>query len=154
MSGPMHDLEIRGEVGIASAARCCFRLLSNVMTIRFTAGMVVAMGLALATWTRAAGAQEAQRVSITVPPVTRAQPASTTQLSIQVRPQQTLPRNSSIRIRGLPPLVAVSSGYSIAPGAWFVPLVAVPGLKIVVPVGVQEKSDVVIDLVKDDGSVL
>jgi hypothetical protein len=35
-----------------------------------------------------------------------------------------------------------------------VPLVAVPGLKIVVPVGVQEKSDVVIELVKDDGSVL
>jgi Cu-Zn family superoxide dismutase len=35
-----------------------------------------------------------------------------------------------------------------------VPLVAVPGLKFVVPEGVQEKSDVVIDLVMDDGSVL
>jgi Cu-Zn family superoxide dismutase len=35
-----------------------------------------------------------------------------------------------------------------------VPLVAVPGLKILVPVGVQEKSEVAIDLVKDDGSVL
>src|SRR5262249_2589580 len=55
---------------------------------------------------------------------------------------------------GLPPVVAVSSGYSVAPGAWFVPLVAVPGLKIVVPVGVQEKSDVLIDLVKEDGNVL
>jgi hypothetical protein len=35
-----------------------------------------------------------------------------------------------------------------------VPLSAVPDLTIVVPVGVQGKSDVVIDLVKDDGIVL
>jgi hypothetical protein len=68
--------------------------------------------------------------------------------------QETLPKNSFIRIRGLPAVVAVSSGYAVAPGAWFVPLIAVPNLTIVVPSGVQEKSEVAIDLVKDDGSVL
>ena len=114
----------------------------------------VAIDLALGTWARAAGAQEAQRVFISVPPLTRAEPSSTTKLSIRVGPQETLPKDTSVRIRGLPPVVAISSGYAVAPGAWFVPLVAVPGLKLVVPVGVQEKSDVVIDLVKDDGSVL
>jgi Cu-Zn family superoxide dismutase len=124
------------------------------MTIGFAAGTALAVNLVIGTWTRAAWAQEAQNVFITVPPVTRAQPSATTQLSIKVGPLQKLPKNGSIRIRGLPPLVAVSSGYSVAPGAWFVPLVAVPGLKIVVPVGVQGKSDVVIDLIKDDGSVL
>jgi len=116
--------------------------------------MAVAVELALGIWSRAAWAQEAQRATITVPPVTRAEPASTTQLSIRVGPQATLPKNGSIRIRGLPPVVAVSSGYVVAPGAWSVPLVAVPGLKIVVPLGVQERSEVAIDLVKEDGSVL
>jgi hypothetical protein len=131
------------------ATRSRFRLLSNV-----AAGAAVAIDLALGAWARAAAAQEAQRVVISVPAVTRAEPSSMTKLSIRVAPQKTLPNNSFIRIRGLPPVVAVSSGYSVAPGAWSVPLAAVPDLKIVVPVGVQEKSDVLIDLVKDDGSVL
>ena len=34
------------------------------------------------------------------------------------------------------------------------PVIALRGLTILVPVGVQEKSDVVIALVKEDGSVL
>src|SRR5262249_38426447 len=72
----------------------------------------------------------------------------------RVAAQDTLPKSSFIRIRGLPPVVAVSSGYAIAPGAWFVPLIAVRNLTLIVPVEVQEKSDVVIDLVKEDGSVL
>jgi len=141
-------------IGIGSASRSCFRLLLDAKTIRFAAGTTVALGLALGTWARAAWGQEAQHACITVPPVTRAQPASMTQLSIQVGPHETLPKNSFIRIRGLPPIVAVSNGYAIAPGAWFVPLIAIPDLSIVVPLGVQQKSDVLIDLLRDDGSVL
>jgi len=147
-------MDNRGNVGVGSEARSCLSLLLNVTTIRFAVGTAVAIDLALGAWARTAWAQEVQRVFISVPPVTHAQPSSMTRLSIRVGPQETLPKNSSIRIRGLPPVVAVSSGYSVAPGEWLVPLVAVPGLKIVVPVGVQEQSDVVIDLVKEDGSVL
>jgi superoxide dismutase, Cu-Zn family len=150
----MHGIDIRGEVGIASAVRCCFGLLLNVMTIRFAVGTAVAFDLALGTWARAAWAQESQHFCITVPPVTRAQPAAVTKLSIQVGAQETLPKDSFIRIRGLPPVVAVSNGYAVAPGAWFVPLIALANLTIVVPIGVQEKSDVLIGLLKDDGSVL
>ena len=143
-----------GDVRVGSAAGSRLRLLSNVTAVGFAAGAAVAIDLALGIWSRAAWAQEAQRATITVPPVTHAQPSSMTQLSIQVGPQDTLPKNSFIRIRGLPGIVAVSSGYAIAPGAWLVPLIAVPNLTIVVPVEVQEKSEVAIDLVKDDGSVL
>jgi Cu-Zn family superoxide dismutase len=124
------------------------------MIVRLAVGTAMVVQLVLGTWAQAAWAQEAQRVSITVPAITRAQPSSTTQLSIRVGRQETVPKSSFIRIRGLPPAVAVSSGYAIAPGAWFVPLIAVPNLTIIVPAGVQEKSDVVIDLVKEDGSAL
>jgi superoxide dismutase, Cu-Zn family len=124
------------------------------MRTRFAAGTAVAVDLILGTWAQAAWAQEAKSVYITVPAVLRAQPGSNTQLSIRVGPPETLAKNSSIRISGLPPVVGVSNGYAVAPGAWSVPLAAVPSLTILVPVGVQGKSDVVIDLVKDDGSVL
>ena len=143
-----------GNAMVRTTARSRWRLLSNTTAIRCIGGAAVAIDLALGIWWRAAWAQEAQRATIAVPPVTRAEPASTAPLSIRFGPQATLPKNTSIRIRGLPPVVAVSSGYVIAPGAWSVPLVAVPALKIIVPFGVQEKSEVTIDLVKEDGSVL
>jgi Cu-Zn family superoxide dismutase len=124
------------------------------MTIRFAAVTTTVVELVLGTLGQQAWAQEAQRFSITVPAITRTQASSTTQLSIRVGPQESVPKNSFIRIRGLPPVMAVSSGYAIAPGAWLVPLSAVPNLTIIVPVGVQEKSDVVIGLVTEDGRVL
>jgi hypothetical protein len=103
MCDDRHGVDIRSViVRKAARPRPRFRVLSNVMTIRFVAGTAVALDLALGALARSAGAQEAQRVFIKVPPVTRAQPSSATKLSIQVGPQQVLPNNSSIRIRGLP----------------------------------------------------
>ena len=155
LGGTMHGISVRGDVGVGNTARSCFHHSSKVATV-IAAGTGVVLHVTIGTWSRAAWSQEAQRATITItfPPVTRAQPASVTQLSIHVGAQETLPKNSFIRIRGLPAVVAVSSGYAVAPGAWFVPLIAVPNLTIVVPSGVQEKSEVAIDLVKDDGSVL
>ena len=153
MSRCIHGIDVENDVGVR-AAQTCFRFLSSVTTIRFAAVTTTVVKLVLGTWGQAAWAQEAQRFSITVPAITRTQPSSTTQLSIRVGPEQIVPKSSSIRIRGLPPVVAVSSGYAIAPGAWLVPLSAVPNLTIIVPVGVQEKSDVVINLVTEDGRVL
>src|SRR5262249_50649253 len=150
--GTMHGISVRGNVrvGNTNIVRSCFQVLSKVVTV-IAAGTAVVLHATLGTWSRTAWAQEARHASITVPPVTPAQPSSMTQLSIQVGAQETLPKNSFIRIRGLPAVVAVSSGYAVAPGAWFVPLIAVPHLTIVVPGGVQERSEVAIDLVTDDG---
>jgi superoxide dismutase, Cu-Zn family len=152
MSRWIHGIAIRCDIGV-SAARSYFHFLSNVMTIRFAAATAVLL-LVLAIWAQAPWAQVAQRVSIAVPAITRAQPSSTTQLSIRVGPQEAVAKNSFIRVRGLPPTVAVSSGYAAAPGEWIVPLIAIPNLTIILPVEVQEKSDVVIELVKEDGKVL
>ena len=104
-------------------------------------------------WTSLAWAQQGL-VSIKVAPVTRAEAASRLPLQIQVGPQDALAKNSFIRIRGLPATVALSEGHAIAPGAWAVPLAALPGLGLILPAGVEGPSEVAISLVSVEGAVL
>ena len=65
-----------------------------------------------------------------------------------------MPRNSFLRVRGLPPMAALSEGHSIAPGTWAVSLAALPDLRIMLPAGAAGRSEIVITLVAVDGSVL
>lgn len=83
-----------------------------------------------------------------------AEPASDTPLPIQVGPADGLPRNSFVRIRGLPISVALSEGHSIAPGSWAVPFVGLATLRISVPVGLSGRSEITVALVTVDGTVL
>jgi len=104
-------------------------------------------------WIRHAAAQQGL-VTIKVAPTTRAEAASRLPLQIQVGPQDALAKNSFIRIRGLPATVALSEGHAIAPGAWAVPLAALPGLGLILPAGVEGPSEVAISLVSVEGAVL
>jgi Cu-Zn family superoxide dismutase len=124
------------------------------MTVGLAAGTTLALDLTPQPWVRTAWAQEVQRPSLTVAPLTLAAPSSKAQLPIQVGPQDALPKNSFIRVRGLPLFASLSDGYVLAPGIWFVPLSAAPGLAIFVPAGTPGKSEVVIDLVTVEGRVL
>lgn len=101
-----------------------------------------------------AQAQQPQRVVIRVAPMTQAEPTSNTRLVIQVGPREAIAANSFIRIRGLPPTVALTEGHVIAPGAWAVPLTALPNLTIILPTGLQGHSDIAISLVTVDGTIL
>lgn len=105
-------------------------------------------------WMQSARAQQAQRVAIDVSPVTQAEPASKTRLLIQIGPRGAIAANTFLRIRGLPPTAALTDGHVIAPGAWAVPLAALPSLAIVLPMGLQGQSDIAISLVAVDGNVL
>ena len=105
-------------------------------------------------WPHPATAQQGQPVSLDVAAVTNAAPASRVRLPIEVRPRDALAKNSFIRIRGLPATAALSEGYAIAPGAWAVPLNALASLMLIVPVGLEGKSEVVIALVNVEGSIL
>jgi len=93
-------------------------------------------------------------VTVRVAPVTRAESASRLLLQIQVGPQDALAKNSFIRIRGLPSTVALSEGHAIAPGAWAIPLAALPNLNLILPVGVEGPSEVAISLVSVEGAIL
>jgi hypothetical protein len=101
-----------------------------------------------------AQAQSGPQPSITVPPTIAAEPASQAAFPIVVGPAQAVPRNSFVRLRGLPPMAALSEGHSIAPGAWAVSLAALPALKIMLPAGSTGRSDMVITLVAIDGAIL
>jgi hypothetical protein len=117
--------------------------------------LAAALGTALGPWGGgAAEAQQSQRPSITVPRETRAESASRARLQIQVGPPEAIGRNSFVRIRGLPPAVALSEGHSIAPGAWAIPLNALSNLTLILPVGQQGPAEVSISLVSMEGTVL
>jgi hypothetical protein len=120
--------------------------------------VAVAAGAVLAAepwqWLALAHAQQAQRPSVSVASILRAEPASRVRLPIQVGPPGALPKNSFLRLRGLPPAAALSEGYAIAAGTWAVPLVALPTLTVILPAGQQGQSSIAITLVSVDGEVL
>jgi hypothetical protein len=115
----------------------------------------VALGIiVIGNGTPARPAEAQQRIAIVVPAVVKAQPASKTRLPIEVTSPDGPARNSFLRIRGLPIAAALSDGHVIAPGSWAVSLNALPGLNVILPVGVQGSSDISINLVSVDGNVL
>jgi hypothetical protein len=120
--------------------------------------LIVAVGssafLAAAFAPGAAQAQTSPRPAITVAPVISAEPASQAAFPISVGPAGAVPRNAFLRLRGLPPMAALSEAHTIAPGAWAVSLVALPDLKITLPTGAAGRAEITITLVAVDGSVL
>ena len=104
----------------------------------------------------AVSAARAQQVvpSISTVPVLRAEPASRAALPIEVGPPGKLPKNSFIRIRGLPPTVALSDGYAIGAGSWAVSLAELSKLAVILPAGSQGSANIAIILVSVDGEVL
>jgi hypothetical protein len=99
-------------------------------------------------------AQDQAKPVVNIAPVIEAQSAATTALPIQISPLSRIPRQAFLRIRGLPPTIALSEGHSIAVGAWAVPLAALPRLRMDVPTGSEGKSEITILLVSVEGTIL
>src|SRR5262245_17989850 len=96
------------------------------------------------------GAKPAVRVS----PVILAEPEVETALSIQVGPDNAIPRQTFLRIRGLPLSVKLSDGHVVSPGVWAVPITAVHSLRLMAPVAGSGRTDLTFALVSVDGGVL
>jgi hypothetical protein len=101
-----------------------------------------------------AAATQGNKAQITVATAILAEPASVTPLPIQIGPQEVVPRNSFVRLRGMPPTVSLTEGYAIGPGFWAIPLTGLPTLKANVPVGISGRSELIITLVAIDGTLL
>jgi hypothetical protein len=101
-------------------------------------------------------AQTRQPVITVLPTAPVASPDVATQVPflIKVGPPDAVPRGSFVKVRGLPAMAALSSGHSIAPGAWAVPVSALPDLKMTLPAGATGRSEVTVALVATDGSIL
>jgi hypothetical protein len=100
----------------------------------------------------AQNSREAPRIDVS--PNIATSPVSQVPLPIRIDPSDALPKNSFLRLRGLPPAVSLSEGYATAPGAWAVPLNALSGLQMIVPAGVVGTSEINIHLVAEDGTML
>jgi hypothetical protein len=124
-----------GKPGAPAAAR----MLLAALSISIVAGAALA---------------QTSRPTITVTATVPAEPATQAPLAIRVGPPDAVPKGSFIRIRGLPPTMALSDGHSIAPGSWAVPIAALPNLKITLPAVAPGKSEISITLVGSDGSIL
>lgn len=118
------------------------------------AGLCLSAACTLAVPFDSASAQGGQPPAISVPATITADAASQAPLAITITPASAIPRNSFIRLRGLPSMAALSEGHSIAPGAWAVPLSALPSLKITLPAGTAGRSEFVVTLVGGDGAVI
>ena len=116
--------------------------------------VVLAFVLLVAQPSIYAQAQTGQQPTIALPPAISAEAATQAALPIRVTPADSLPRNSFVRVRGLPPTAALTEGYSIAPGSWAVSLAALPELKIMLPAGTTGRSEIIVTLVSIDGTVL
>src|SRR5215831_20613397 len=103
-----------------------------------------------ADWASAQGVAPTIEVADKIP----AEPATQTPFPIRVGPSRAIPRNSFVRVRGLPSMAALTEGYSIGPGSWAVPLQALTDLKVTLPVATGGPANVTVSLVAVDGSVL
>lgn len=103
-----------------------------------------------------AGAALAQRgqPSIIMPAPLRFAPGTQAALPIRIAPADAVPRGSFVRLRGLPATAALSDGHSIAPGAWAIPVAALPRLKILWPESATGESEISVALVSSDGTVV
>jgi hypothetical protein len=104
----------------------------------------------------AAAAAQAQSVqpTVTVAATISAEPAGQAPLTIRIDQPGALPKGSFIRVRGLPPIVALSEGHSLAPGSWAIPIAALPKLKVTLPQMPPGRSEISIALIGSDGSIL
>jgi hypothetical protein len=80
-------------------------------------------------------------------------PGEDTPLPIKVGPADSVPRNSFVRIRGLPHGAMLSEGFGIAAGLWAVPLNGLPKLRIKLPSALGGETRLTLSLVTVDGKV-
>ncbi len=118
--------------------------------VRVAARVLLATAIVLASFADLAPAQ----TTITVAPTVFVAPATQVPFPIRVGPQDALPRGSSVRVRGLPPMTALSNGHWITPGTWAIPISALPDLKITLLDAAVGRSEISVMLVAIDGSVL
>jgi len=74
-------------------------------------------------------------------------------LPIEVGPADAIPRNSFVRIRGLPQGAMLSEGFGIAAGLWAVPLNGLPKLRMRLGAPLAGETRLTLSLVTVDGKV-
>lgn len=142
---------VRAAHGVAMRpGRRRWRVQSRFARFAVLAGVVA---IALALFAREP-AWVQTKASIALPSTIAATASAQIAFPIRIGPVEAVPRSSFVRIRGLPPMAALSEGHSIAPGSWAVPIAALNSLRLNLPAGSAGRSEVSVSLVNIDGTVL
>ena len=112
--------------------------------------------LLLAVYAAGAGAQQPAGGPpvITVAAIILVEPMVETPIAIQVGPTASLPRNSFLRIKGLPAQTTFSDGHFVSPGTWALPITSLAELKLTVPLATTGRADLQLALLSIEGNVL
>lgn len=123
---------------------------------RIAAGARVCLGVVvmLALAAQSASAQSEGAPRLVVSETLSVTGAGQVPLRISLAPATAVPRNAFVRIRGLPPMAALSEGHSIAPGAWAVSLAGLADLRMTIPATAQGRSTLTVTLLSVDGAVI
>jgi hypothetical protein len=121
----------------------------RAMMLLVAAVVVWSIAILQATWVHAQSGP-----AINAGPTILVEPGAETPLPILIGPQETIPKNSFLRLRGLPAAASLTEGHAIALGSWAIPLAALPTLKISLPIGLSGTADVTISLMSVEGTVL
>lgn len=138
-----------GRVAVASGCRSAS--FARVAVTVAALGLATALAQGDVAW---AQSRSSGLPAIAISSVIAAEPTTETSLQIRISPADAVPLQSFLRIQGLPRTVSLSDGYSIAPGAWAIPLGALPGLRLAAPTGSEGRFEVTVSLVTSDGIVL
>ena len=118
---------------------------------RLVALTVLAFASAVAP---AVTAQQQPKASIAIAPIILAEPMVETPIPIEVGPAEALPRNTFLRIKGMPPQSAFSDGHFVANGTWALPIAGLQDLKLTVPLATSGRVELHLTLLAVDGTVL
>jgi hypothetical protein len=95
-----------------------------------------------------------QRPTLIVPKVLMATPGGQVELGAEIATREALPKNSIIKLRGLPPDARLTHGHQISAGVWAVPIASLPMVQIVLPKELQGQSRLTVSLVTVDGTLI
>jgi hypothetical protein len=121
---------------------------------RYGLGMVAVLLITGGVASTATAQTGPAKSTITVAPIMLVEPMVETPVQIQVGPDGSMPRNSFVRIKGLPPQAVFSDGHFVSAGTWALPLSGLAQLKVTVPLATTGRADLQIALVSIEGAVL
>ena len=123
------------------------RKLSGVLHL---ASIMAALLLANA----AAAQSNSGQPAIAIAAIILVEPTVETPMPIQVGPAAALPRNSFLRIKGLPAQATFSDGHFVSAGTWALPLSSLADLKVTIPLATTGRAELQLALLAIDGSIL
>lgn len=124
------------------------RVLGTVMTVIAVtlAGTLAGFGVAAQT--------TAGQPAIGIAPIVLVEPTVETPIPIQIGPIDALPKNTFMRVKGLPAQTTFSDGHMVSAGTWALPLSSLADLKVTVPLSAAGRAELQLALLAIDGSIL